>query len=102
MIRKDKYIDYENTKIILNLDSLEERRHILCLKNAKNGIKNNNLNEFFPKKDKTHKMKTGAVEKYKIQHANTDRLKTSSRKALQKMLNHDAKMLVNTRKRVIL
>ena len=28
MILKDKYIDYENTKIILSLDSLEERRQI--------------------------------------------------------------------------
>ena len=35
MVLKDKYINYENAKIILNLDSLEERRQILCLKFAK-------------------------------------------------------------------
>ena len=35
MVLKDEYIDYENAKIILNLDSLKERRHILCLKFAK-------------------------------------------------------------------
>ena len=39
MVLKDKYINYENAKIILNLDSLQERRQILCLKFAKNGIK---------------------------------------------------------------
>ena len=50
-----------------NLDSLEEQRHILCLKFSKNGIKHNNLNDLFPENDKTHKMKTRAVEKYKVQ-----------------------------------
>ena len=63
MILKDKYINYENAKVILNLDSLEERRHILCLIFAKNGIKHNNLNDLFPENDKIHKMKTRAVEK---------------------------------------
>ena len=91
MVLKDKYINYENAKIILNLDSLEERRHILCLKFAKNGIKHNNLNDLFPENDKIHKMKTRAVEKYKVQHANTERLKKSSIIAMQKMLNHDTR-----------
>ena len=74
-----------------HLDSLEERRQILCLKFAKNGIKNNNLNDLFPENDKTHKMKTRAVEKYKVQHANTERFKKSSIIAMQKMLNHDTR-----------
>ena len=51
--------------------------------------KNNNLNDLFPENDKIHKMKTRAVEKYKVQHANTERLKKSSIIAMQKMLNHD-------------
>ena len=37
-------------------------------------------------------MKTRAVEKYKVQHANTERLKNSSIIAMQKMLNYDAKI----------
>ena len=41
--------------------------------------------------DKTHKMKTRAVEKYKVQHANTERFKKSSIIAMQKMLNHDTR-----------
>ena len=91
MVLKDKYINYENAKIILNLDSLEERRHILCLKFAKNGIKNNNLNDLFPENDKIHQMKTRTVEKYKVQHANTERFKKPSIIAMQKMLNHDTR-----------
>ena len=74
------------------MDSLEEQRQILCLKFAKkNGIKNNNLNDLFPENDKIHKMKTRAVEKYKVQHANTERFKKSSIIAMQKMLNHDTR-----------
>ena len=63
---------------------------ILCLKFAKNGIKNNN-NDLFPENDKTHKMKTRVVENYKAQHANTERFKKSSIIAMQKMLNHDTR-----------
>ena len=44
MLLKDKYINYENAKIILNLDSLEERRHILCLKFAKMVLKDKYIN----------------------------------------------------------
>ena len=36
-------------------------------------------------------MKTRAVEKYKVQHANTERFKKSSIIAMQKMLNHDTR-----------
>ena len=71
MVLKEKYINYKNAKILLNLDSLEEQRHILCLKFEKNGMKNNNLNDLFPENDKIHKMKTRAVEKYQVKHANT-------------------------------
>ena len=49
------------------------------------------MNDLFPENDKTHKMKTRAVEKYKVQHANTERLKKSSIIVMQKMLNHDTR-----------
>ena len=55
---------------------------ILCLKFAKNGIKNNN-NDLFPENDKTHKMKTRAVEKCKVQPANTERFKQAGAELCQ-------------------
>ena len=58
----------------------------------KNGIKNNNLNDLFPENDKTHRMKTRAVEKYRVQHANTERLKNSSIITMQKVINYEARM----------
>ena len=36
----------------------------------------NNLNDLFPENDKIHKMKTRAVEKYKVQHANKSQVKS--------------------------
>ena len=47
--------------------------------------------DLFPENDKIHKMKTRAVEKYKVQYANTERFKKSSIIAMQKMLNHDTR-----------
>ena len=62
------------------------------MKFAKKGIKNNNLSDLFPENEKTHRMKTRTVEKHKVQHANTERLKNTSIIAMQKMLDHDSKI----------
>ena len=67
----------------------------MCLKFAKSGIENGKLNDLFPVNEKTHKMKTREDEKYKVQFANTDRLKNASIITMQKMLNEDAKMYEN-------
>ena len=89
LVLKEKYKDYENAQIILNLDSLQKRRQDLCLKFAKNGIKNNTLNDLFPKNEKQHKMETRETPKYKVNFANTDRMKNSSIIAMQNMLNEE-------------
>ena len=44
LVLKEKYKNYENALILLNLDSLEVRRKEMCLKFSKNGIKNKTLN----------------------------------------------------------
>ena len=56
---------------------------------CQNGINNNNLSYRFPENDNIHKIKTRALEKYKVQHASTERFKHSRIKVMQKMLNHD-------------
>ena len=89
---KEKYKDYESSLTLLNLDSLEKRRQDLCLKFAKNGIKNNKLNDLFPLNKKEHTMETRENLKYKVNFANTDRLKTSSIIAMQHMLNEEEKI----------
>ena len=90
-VLKEKYKDYDNALTHLNLDSLESRRKQMCLKFAKKGIKNNTLNDLFQVNDKLHNMKTREDNVYKVNFANTDRLKNSSVICMQNWLNEDAR-----------
>ena len=104
--------DLENTKIICKNGTEKQIHKLWKCKNRtkvgftwrtkthsqfakKNGINDNNLNDLFPENEKRLKMKTGAVEKYEVQHVNTERSKNSSMTALQKMLIHDARIQAN-------
>ena len=91
LVLKEKYKNYEDALILINLDSLETRRKEMCIKFAKNGIKNGTLNDLFQINDKKHKMKTRENNDYKVTFANTDRLKNSSVITMQNWLNEDAK-----------
>ena len=86
---KDKYTNYEESLIKLNLESLSERRQELCSKFANNGIKRKQLCDILPENDKQHDMKTRNQEKYKVQFANTKRLKDSSVINMQNILNQE-------------
>ena len=91
LVLKERYMNYENALKILNLDSLEIRRKEMCLKFAKNGIKNNTLSDLFPINEKVHEMKTRENNKYKVKFANTVRLKNSSIISMQNLLNEDSR-----------
>ena len=95
LVLKEKYVTYEDSLITLNLDSLSQRRQTLCLKFAKSGLKHDNLSDLFPIKEKEHKMKTRINEKYEVQFANTERLKTGSVIAMQNYLNEDERQNTN-------
>ena len=95
LVLKEKYVTYEDSLITLNLDSLSQRRQTLCLKFAKSGLKHDNLSDLFPIKDKEHKMKPRINEKYEVQFANTERLKTGSVIAMQNYLNEDERQNTN-------
>ena len=51
MVLKHEYTNYENALLKLNLQTLEERRKELCLKFAKDSIKNEVLSDLFPIND---------------------------------------------------
>ena len=87
LVLREKYKNYENALIILNLDSLESRRKDLIIKFAQKGIESGKMNDLFPKNDKKHVMKTRTDDKYIVKFANTDRLKNSSIITMQNMLN---------------
>ena len=89
LILKEKYKDYSNALIKLNLETLEERRNMLSLKFAKAGLKNKTLTDLFPKQKKHDVMKTRKHENYQVNFANTERLKNSSILYMQNQLNND-------------
>ena len=89
LVLQERYKDYESALITLNLDSLSSRRGQLCLQFAKDGIKHNTLTKFFPLNDKTHNMQTRNCNKYKVLHANTDRLRKSSIVRMQNLMNSE-------------
>jgi hypothetical protein len=78
LVLKEKNKNYENALTLLNLDSLESRRKEMCLKFAKNGIRNDTLDDLFKVSDKMHQMKTREDNMYKVDFAYTNRLKSAS------------------------
>ena len=89
LVLKENYTTYEESLMKLNLDSLSQRRQILCLKFAKAGIKHDKLSDLLPMKNKEHDMHIRQSEKYEVNFANTERLKTGSVIMMQKYLNED-------------
>ena len=75
IIMDDKYRGYKKSLNFLDLESLNDK-----------------TKDMFPLNFKTHNMDTRYAEKYKVQHANTERLKNSSIIFMQMLLNeHDKK-----------
>jgi hypothetical protein len=68
------------------LSKLSDRRAKLCLKFAKNCAKNELTSDLFPL-NPTSGLGTRSKETYKVEHANTDRLKDSAVPYLQRLLN---------------
>ena len=83
------YNDYEDALEIIGLQSLEKRRNELCLRFAKNCVRNEKTSNMFPVNNKKHDMNTRKEEKFKVKHANTGRLKNSVIPTMQRMLNED-------------
>ena len=87
LILEDKYETYENSLMKLDMETLETRRISLCLAFAKKASKNPKCKTMFPLNDKKHDMKTRNGDIYKVQHANTSRLKSSAIIYMQNLLN---------------
>jgi len=77
LILKQNYKNYEKALLILNLEKLENRRTKLFRK------------DLFPLNQKKHIMNNRNQEKYKVNFANTNRLKNSSVITMQKLLNEE-------------
>ena len=93
MVLKEKYVDYDKSLMLLNLEKLEERRNSLSLKFAKSGIKHKKLEDLFPINKKEHKMNTRETDKFQVLFSNTERLKNSSIPTMQNYLNDEERQM---------
>ena len=87
LILKDKYQDYPTALNILDIETLKDRREQLCLKFAKNCLKNQNMKHLFPNNENTHE--TRIYENVGVLFANTSRLKDSPIIYMQNLLNKE-------------
>ena len=89
---QEKYHGYKKALTRLDMETLVVRREELCLNFALKCTKSNKLTNMFPKNDKKHQMNTSNPDKFKVQFANTERLKNSSIIYMQKLLNDHVKL----------
>ena len=87
VILGEKYISYENALNVVRMDSLEMRRQNICLKFAKQCIKNEKLRNIFPRNYSSHSMEKRSGEKFVVKKALTERYKRSAIPNMQRLLN---------------
>ena len=90
-VLQQKYTNYDNALIELDLISLAERRKLINLKFAKDGIKTGKLIDLFPEKKRQTIMNLRQPEKYKVIKFNTERMRKSSIVYMQMLLNEDVR-----------
>ena len=82
-----EYKSYEKALVLTGLQTLSEKRTILCRKFAKNCIKNENMTHMFPLNPGN--VNTRHREKFYVQPATTERLAKSAIPCMQQLLNED-------------
>ena len=87
IILKNRYTNYEKGLEILKMNTLDERRRQLCLRFAKNCLKNEKLNGMFEKKKDIHQMKKRNRKEYVEKMSKTMRYKRSAIPYLTNLLN---------------
>ena len=82
-------MSYKKRLSKLGLETLSSRREYLCLTFAQKCVKNKRTEHMFPLNKKQHEMNTRKKEKYKVNFANTNRMKNSPIIYMQKLLNEN-------------
>ena len=83
------YLNYKDSLNELNLQSLEKRRKMLCLKFAKKCLRSKKLKNLFPINKQKHNMITRKKRKYETRKMKTNRLERSAIPYMTKLLNNE-------------
>ena len=87
VILKSDYTSYQNALEIMRMQSLKDRRELLCLKFAKNCLKIDKFKKFFPLNSKSHIMPTRFSERYAAKKKASERYAKSALPNMIKLLN---------------
>ena len=90
VILKKKYKTYKQGLKMLNIQTLEKRREMLCLRFAKKCLENEKVKSFFPRLKPNHQMKKRKQKKFKVNKTNTVRYKKSAIPYMQNLLNNES------------
>ena len=90
VILSGNYSSYNDGLEKLNLESLNDRRKNICLKFAKNCLKNERVKDIFPKTENKHRMMKRKQRKFKTKMIRTERYKKSAVPYMTNLLNKDA------------
>ena len=97
VILQGNYKSYKKGLKTLNIETLENRRETLCLKFAKNCLKNEKVKNFFPQSETKHSMKKRKQRKFKTNAVKTQRYKKSAITYMQSLLHKE-----NNKKRILM
>ena len=86
LILQESYNSYPNALKVSNLETLADRRELLCLEFAKRYLNNRKMKHLFPRNNKTHSMKNILEETYKIETQDIKRLMKSTVIYMQRLL----------------
>jgi hypothetical protein len=86
-ILKEKYLNYENSLTVLQLETLHKRRERFLYIFGKKFISIEQTKHLFKRKTNQNTMKTRNKEAFEVIHANTERLRNSTVPYIQRLLN---------------
>ena len=89
IIMGTKFLSYKEGLRTLNIQSLDTRRTNLCLRFAKNCLKNDKMKHLFPVKKYALKMKIRRLKKFRTKKYRTARMKKSSLPYMRALLNEE-------------
>ena len=89
IIMGTKFLSYKEGLRTLNIQSLDTRRTNLCLRFAKNCLKNEKMKDLFPVKKYALKMKIRRQKKFRTKKYRTARMKKSSLPYMRALLNEE-------------
>ena len=92
LIMGKNYKNYSHSLNALNLASLNKRRRNLCLRFAKNCLRNEKMKNLFPIRKSKHSMKKRNERKFQSKIINSKRYEKSALPFMTKLLNHEEEL----------